>query len=58
MKSEAIKRINQLQSEEAIKAVLMQLEILHSDKEFEKLSADDVFEEALNKYDNLLKRLA
>lgn len=58
MKSEAVKRINQLQSEQAIKEILNHLETLDGTDESKKISADDVFKEAQKKYDNLLKRLA
>lgn len=58
MKMEAVKKINQLQNEQAVKEILNHLETLNKDSGLKKSSADDLFEEAQKKYDNLLKRLA
>lgn len=56
MKKEAVKKINQLQSEKAVKEILNHLEkvgVINNET-----NADDVFAEAQRKYDSLLKRLA
>jgi hypothetical protein len=58
MKKEAVQKINELHTEEAVREILEYVEKLHSVEEQKKVTAKSVFNEAQEKYDNLLKKLA